>query len=195
MHVRTLDTAVLVGIGTAALVLAVACHPSRPPAVLTAPPGEAATDSTRGPGERGSATSASESDIQSVANEGIESADLESAITTEQTSPLADVSFPYNEAALTDEARATLEKHAAWLQTRRELRVLIEGHCDERGTVGYNLALGERRAQAARDYLVSLGVSQGRLTTVSLGKERPLDLGHDESAWAHNRRDHFVVAR
>jgi peptidoglycan-associated lipoprotein len=70
--------------------------------------------------------------------------------------------------------------------------VVIEGHCDERGSVEYNLALGERRARAAKDFLVSYGVPATRLTTISYGKERPFDAGHDESAWAKNRRAHFV---
>lgn len=71
--------------------------------------------------------------------------------------------------------------------------VLVEGNCDERGTVEYNLALGERRAEAAKKYLVSLGVSPSRLKTISYGKSKPVDPGHDEAAWAKNRRDHFVV--
>ena len=71
----------------------------------------------------------------------------------------------------------------------------MEGHCDERGTVDYNLALGEQRARAARDYLVGLGVAADRLRVVSYGKERPLDPGHDEAAWAKNRRAHFAVSR
>ncbi len=193
MRVRTLNAGIWAA--AAALLLAVACHPKRPPAVLTAPPGEASADSAGSADLRTPETPALESDIQAVGNEGLQSADLESAVVSEQSSPLADVFFHYDEAALTDEARAILEKHAVWLQTRREWRVVIEGHCDERGTVEYNLALGERRAQAAREYLVRLGVTPERLTTVSLGKERPLDPGHDESAWARNRRAHFVLTR
>jgi peptidoglycan-associated lipoprotein len=111
-----------------------------------------------------------------------------------EASPLEDVHFDFNSAALTDAARATIEKHALWLQNRRQAKVTIEGHCDERGTVEYNLALGEQRARAARDYLVSLGVASDRLRAVSFGKERPLDPANNEAAWAKNRRDHFVVA-
>ncbi len=112
-----------------------------------------------------------------------------------EASPLADVYFEYDSASLTDEARATLERHAQWLQSHRDVRVWVEGHCDERGTVDYNLALGEQRARAARDYLVSLGVAADRLRLVTYGKERPLDLAHNEAAWAKNRRAHFTVAR
>ena len=108
--------------------------------------------------------------------------------------PLADIHFELDASTLSDAARQTLGQHAAWLQGPRWRRVTIEGHCDERGTVEYNLALGEHRARAASEYLVSLGVAEGRLHTVSFGKEKPLDPGSDEAAWAKNRRAHFVVA-
>ena len=112
-----------------------------------------------------------------------------------EDSPLADVYFGYDLATLSDEARATLEQHALWLQTNRSVNIVVEGHCDERGTVEYNLALGAQRADTVKEYLVSLGVSSRRLRTVSYGKERPADAGHDERAWARNRRAHFSVAR
>lgn len=86
------------------------------------------------------------------------------------------------------EDQATLQSQAAWLQQNPSVRVTIEGHCDERGTRDYNIALGERRANAAKNYLASLGVDPGRITTVSYGKERPAALGSDEAAWAQNRR-------
>jgi peptidoglycan-associated lipoprotein len=95
---------------------------------------------------------------------------------------------------LSDAARQTLGQDAAWLQAHAGAKVTVEGHCDDRGTVEYNLALGEHRARAAKDYLVSLGVAGGRLRTVSFGKEKPLDTGSGEAAWARNRRAHFVVA-
>lgn len=81
-----------------------------------------------------------------------------------------------------------LQSQAAWLQQNPNVRVTIEGHCDERGTRDYNIALGERRANAAKNYLASLGIDAARITTVSYGKERPAALGSDESAWAQNRR-------
>jgi peptidoglycan-associated lipoprotein len=112
-----------------------------------------------------------------------------------ETGPLADIYFGFDQTTLTPEAQATLERHALWLQTYRDLRVTLEGHCDERGTVEYNLALGDQRGQVAYEYLVGLGVSPDRLTTVSFGKERPVDPGHNEAAWARNRRVHFVVSR
>ena len=90
-------------------------------------------------------------------------------------------------------AQAALAKQADWLKSRPNLKITIEGHCDERGTREYNLALGERRANAAKAYLVSLGVPADRMTTISYGKERPAVDGHDEQAWAQNRRAVTVV--
>ena len=114
---------------------------------------------------------------------------------TGEGGPLADIHFEYDQATLTEEAKGILEKHAVWLQSHRNASVTVEGHCDERGTVEYNLALGERRAIAARDYLVSLGVGAERLRTSSFGKEKPLDPSSNEQAWARNRRAHFAVSR
>jgi peptidoglycan-associated lipoprotein len=119
---------------------------------------------------------------------------------SEGQGPLVDIYFGYDQAGLTEEARGTLEKHALWLQNHRDAKVVVEGHCDERGTVEYNLALynlalGEQRARAAHDYLKSLGIAEDRLRIVSFGKEKPLDPGHDESAWARNRRAHFTLTR
>jgi peptidoglycan-associated lipoprotein len=107
---------------------------------------------------------------------------------------LEDVFFDYDSANLAGEARRVLEKNAGQLKDASGSDVAIEGHCDERGTIAYNLALGERRAKVAKDYLVSLGVSGNRLKIISYGKERPFDPGHSESAWAKNRRAHFVAA-
>ncbi len=90
-------------------------------------------------------------------------------------------------------AQAVLAKQAEWLKARPNLKITIEGHCDERGTREYNLALGERRANAAKAYLVSLGIPAARLNTISYGKERPAIDGHDESAWSQNRRAVTVV--
>jgi peptidoglycan-associated lipoprotein len=104
-----------------------------------------------------------------------------------------DVHFAYDQFDLDSEARAILERKATWLTTNANVRVQIEGHCDERGTNAYNLALGERRANAARQYLTVLGVSAARMSTISYGEERPLDPGHTEDAWAQNRRAHFVI--
>ena len=94
---------------------------------------------------------------------------------------------------LTAEAQAELQKQATWLKSYPQYRFVIEGHCDERGTREYNLALGERRATAVRNYLVALGIDTNRMQTISYGKERPAVLGSDESAWAQNRRAVIVL--
>jgi len=98
------------------------------------------------------------------------------------------VFFALDSSELSAEGRATLERQAAWLKQYANVGITIEGHCDERGTREYNLALGERRAQAVKNYLVSLGVPAERLNTISYGKERPAVVGSDEEAWAKNRR-------
>ena len=104
---------------------------------------------------------------------------------------LADIHFDYDKADIREGDRAILSKNADVLKRFDFLKVTVEGHCDERGSVEYNLALGERRAKAARDFLVSYGIAAGRLTTISYGKERPFDNGHDEDSWSKNRRAHF----
>jgi peptidoglycan-associated lipoprotein len=108
-------------------------------------------------------------------------------------SALRDIHFEFDQYTLTDEARRVLDAISEALKANRTFLVTIEGHADERGTTDYNLALGQQRAQAAKDYLVSLGVEAERIDTVSYGEERPVDPGHDEAAWALNRRAHFVV--
>lgn len=103
------------------------------------------------------------------------------------------VFFDFDKFDVKPEARKTLEDQAAWLRKYPSLTVTIEGHCDERGTREYNLALAERRAQAVKDHLVSLGVDPARVATISYGKERAAALGHTEAAWAQNRRGVMVV--
>lgn len=103
------------------------------------------------------------------------------------------VFFDYDSFSLTAQARTVLERQAAWMQRYPNVRVLIAGNCDERGTREYNFALGARRAAAARDYLVSLGVASSRIETVSYGKERPLDARSVEEAWSVNRNAHTQI--
>jgi peptidoglycan-associated lipoprotein len=179
-----------------ALALLSACGgKKRPPAVLTDPgqtagrPTATATPEPEEPVNTGP-------DIRSVGSDNPSGEDF--SVTDaggESGGPLDDVYFDYDAAALGDQARAVLEKHALWLQNHRAAKVTVEGHCDERGTTDYNLALGDKRARAARDYLASLGVAADRLHTVSFGKERPVDTGTTEQAFAKNRRAHFVVSR
>ena len=106
---------------------------------------------------------------------------------------LTDVFFDFDSYVIRPDDASVLQKDADWIKANPGHVVTVEGNCDERGTVEYNLALGQRRADAAKNYLVSLGVSADRLKTISYGKSKPFDPGHDEAAWAKNRRDHFVV--
>ena len=110
-----------------------------------------------------------------------------------ETKLLKDVHFDFDRYEVRSGDEEILKEDAAWLKKNPKTKVQVEGHCDERGTVEYNLALGERRANYIKQYLVSLGIAADRISTISYGKERPLDPGHDEEAWAKNRRVHFVV--
>jgi peptidoglycan-associated lipoprotein len=101
--------------------------------------------------------------------------------------------FDFDSSALTSEAKDVLKKQSEFMKTHPDLNFILEGHCDERGTREYNMGLGERRANAARNYLMHLGVDSSRLTIISYGKERPAILGHDEAAWGQNRRAVTVV--
>lgn len=106
---------------------------------------------------------------------------------------LQTVYFDFDSSRLTDGGRDVLSQNGGWLKANPALNITVEGHCDERGTVEYNLALGERRAQSSKSYLVSLGVSKKRMFAISYGKERPANPAHSEAAWAANRRCEFVV--
>jgi len=108
---------------------------------------------------------------------------------------IKDAFFGYDEAALGADAQAALTDSANWLKRNPSYNLLVEGHCDERGTEQYNLALGDRRANTVKQFLMTLGVDAARIRTVSYGEERPFDPGHDESAWAKNRRAHLVLVR
>jgi peptidoglycan-associated lipoprotein len=115
------------------------------------------------------------------------------AVTEEKISQFDDVRFDFDKSEVKEDGRKTCGVVADYLKKHPQAKMLIEGHCDERGTAEYNMALGERRATAVMTYLVSLGVPRTALSTVSFGKEKPLDPGHNEAAWAKNRRAHFVL--
>jgi len=103
--------------------------------------------------------------------------------------------FAYDSSQISDEAAAILKIKADILKSHPQYTTLIEGHCDEWGTIEYNLALGDRRARAARDFLIELGIEPERIQTISYGEERPLDPGHNDEAWARNRRDKFTLVK
>jgi peptidoglycan-associated lipoprotein len=104
-----------------------------------------------------------------------------------------DIYFDFDKSTLTPAAQDNLLRKGEWLRENPDATVTIEGHCDERGTNEYNLALGDRRAESAKAFLIDLGIDPARLATISYGEERPVDPRHNEEAWAKNRRDHFVV--
>ncbi|MFQ5848538.1 MAG: peptidoglycan-associated lipoprotein Pal [Candidatus Methylomirabilales bacterium] len=106
---------------------------------------------------------------------------------------LKGVFFDFDKAVLRKDAKRTLEANIRWLKANPQIRVVIEGHTDERGSAAYNLALGERRAKVVRDYLVARGIDASRLVTISRGETQPVTRGHDESAWQRNRRVHFAT--
>ena len=124
--------------------------------------------------------------VESSGNSGMDS-------DSESISPIETVLFAFNSAALSSDAKAKLKITAEYLQENKEVELQIEGHCDERGGVQFNLALGERRAKSVKRYLTSLGVGSRRLSTVSFGKENPIASGNDEDAWTQNRRGNFVI--
>lgn len=107
--------------------------------------------------------------------------------------PLKDINFAFDSYKLDSKAKDILKANADWLKANPNAKAQVEGHCDERGTNEYNMALGAHRARAGHDYLKGLGIQGSRLSTVSYGEEMPLDPGHNEAAWARNRRDHFNV--
>lgn len=107
--------------------------------------------------------------------------------------PLKTIYFEFDSSRLSSAAKSTLEQNAMYLKGVESVDIQVEGHCDERGGQQYNLALGERRAKAVKSYLEALGVSSSRVSVISNGKEKPVDYGHNEEAWAKNRRANFVV--
>jgi len=170
---------------------AAACHKKAPPVARPAPPPPAtATAPARPPSPPEPIAEPTVVPPEPVRDDAISSASLDDL---NKNSPLQAVFFELDSSELSAAAQKTLDTDAALLKRYASWTVTIEGHCDERGTAEYNLALGERRAIAARAYLVSLGIAADRLRTVSYGKEFPFDPGHDESAFAKNRRAHFVI--
>jgi len=130
---------------------------------------------------------------EAARNKSLTEAEYAQKMASEQSFQSQDVNFDFDSFELSSVAKTILKDKALWLEENANAHVLIEGHCDDRGTTEYNIALGERRAIAAQKYLINLGISESRLSTISYGEERPLDSAATEDAWAKNRRAHFVV--
>lgn len=188
MTIRTpaLTAAVLL---LTALTMTGACRKKAAPVVRPAPP-PAVSPATRPPAPPEPVPEPPPVPPEPVREDAIASASLDDL---NRNSPLQPVFFDLDSSEVTGSGQAALNTNAALLKKYPSWSVTIEGHCDERGTAEYNLALGERRAVTARAYLVSLGIPADRLRTVSYGKEFPFDPGHDEAAFAKNRRAHFVI--
>ena len=175
-------------------VFAAACGGNKPPVAKPLPPPPPPADSTT-TGSRPPLPPEPVAEPVEVPREPLRDDAIRSGSVDEinRNSPLKPVFFDYDSADLSPAAKSALDENSGVLKKYGTWVLTIEGHCDERGTPEYNLALGERRAVAARTYLVALGVAADRLRTVSYGKEFPFDPGHDEPAWAKNRRAHFVI--
>jgi peptidoglycan-associated lipoprotein len=175
------------------LVLAAACGKKTPPVARAVPPPAPPSTTSAVPRPPSPPTPVAEPTVvppEPFRDDSIASASLDEI---NRNSPLKPVFFELDSSEIAGDARGALDANAATLKKYASWTVTIEGHCDERGTPEYNLALGERRAVAARAFLVSVGISADRLRTVSYGKEFPFEPGHDESAYTKNRRAHFVI--
>ena len=182
----------------AATLVALACGEKKPPVARPLPPPPpVASDASSGPATASRPPAPPRPSVEptTVPPEPIRDDAIASASLDElnRNSPLRPVFFALDSSEIDPAGKAALDSDAPLLKRYPGWTVTIEGHCDERGTAEYNLALGERRAIAARAYLVSLGIPADRLKTVSYGKEFPFDPGHDENAWSKNRRAHFVI--
>ena len=193
--------AFLCGIAAIALSLTgVACRPKKPPVVtpptVTEAPAPTVTIPTPAPAP---VTVPTNTDFVQTDTKPVEEAlprDVDSLNrVAQQKGYIQDAFYNYDEATLSPEAQAALTASANWLKSHADLNLLIEGHCDERGTEQYNLALGDHRANSARDFLATLGIETSRMRTVSYGEERPFADGHDESSWSKNRRAHLVLVK
>jgi len=143
--------------------------------------------------EENALTEQKKKEEQMKKEEQIKKEEQEQAVEAKKDFAIQDIYFEFDSSKLTSMAKAVLKEKAGWLEKNSSTYVIIEGHCDERGTTEYNLALGERRANAAKSYLKNLAISTSRLNTISYGEERPIDSDKNESAYQKNRRVHFVI--
>lgn len=165
------------------------------PGSMVVSPRQSTTYTATATGPGGEATSSTRVTVVASRDAIITSTDIEKLQEAIEEGRIQPVFFAYDKAQLTADARRTLEGNARWFREFEDASIVIEGHCDERGTEEYNLALGDRRAQVAKNYLVGLGIQANRLQTISYGEERPFAAGYDEGAYRLNRRAHFVVDR
>jgi peptidoglycan-associated lipoprotein len=190
MNSRSRRAAVL-AITCVLVAMLAACAKKQPPIARPMPPPPPSAGTTTAPPEPAAPISEPEpATPQPVAEDAIASGSIDEI---NRNSPLKPVFFGLDESEVDAAGQRALEANAEVLKKYPSWQISLEGHADERGTAEYNLALGERRAVAARNYLISLGVAADRVKTVSYGKEFPFDPGHTEDAWAKNRRAHFVV--
>jgi len=190
MRIRSASVAVLTGLVVASLALG-ACAPKKPPVARPLPPPPATTPEA--PPPPAPTAPVAERPVVTAPPVAEDTMAVRSIDDLNRDSPLRVVYYDYDSAELSAEARAALDANAALLKKYPTWTVTIEGHCDERGTAEYNLALGERRAGSAQAYLLALGIPASRVKIVSYGREFPFDPDHDEEAWAKNRRAHFVI--
>lgn len=169
------------------------------PIVSSGPSGSSAYESEAqrqaGEGGAGSAGDISEESLGSAGSGGSTALSPSEAAAARKAFENEDIYFEYDSALLTPQAQEILRDKAQFMKDNSGVQIIIEGHCDERGTNEYNLALGEQRARTTQQFLVALGISESRITTVSYGEERPLARGNSEDAWVKNRRAHFIITR
>ena len=198
---KKFSNTILMTVAIALIVVMPACRSNRKPAVV--PTNTAATNTVpEVPDVPPTDTSERVAEQPDFVNPQVEEETIPSNIEdlnrwAQDKGYIRDAFYLYDEATLDDAAQSALGSSATWLKGNQgtTYNLLVEGHCDERGTEQYNLALGDRRANSARDYLMTLGVDGGRIRTVSYGEERPFEEGHDESSYAQNRRAHLVLVR
>ena len=155
--------------------------------------GMAERDSNNGSGDSGSPPEAPSG--RNTSEVGDSPGQVASMVPFHTTEHLKDIFFAYDKHDLNDKSKSVLKENASWLKNNPKVKVEIQGHCDERGTNNYNLGLGERRAQSTKNYLVSLGVAQKRILTISYGEEKPFCVQRGENCWWQNRRGHFMISK
>jgi len=190
MRKKLLSMALIVFIVSLALAMG-GCAKKEP--IMKEPVGVTAPDAAKAEAEAKAAAAEAARQEQEVLRQKELKAKAQREKLLAEAATFGDVYFDFDKYDLKPSAREVLSRLGDWLLEQKDFEIAVEGHCDERGTKEYNLALGERRAEAAKAYLVNLGVDAMRITTISYGEELPLDPGHNEEAWSKNRRDHFVI--